>query len=279
MTPIYITLGKTGDIIGSLPILYHRYIADKRKPVALVASQYLPIFDRVPFVEPLEFKGDWQDLSGAVLFVKQLGRDAVCLSTYGKDYPIEQRHSSFQLDAYDRAGMLEKWDTLPFGCVMRGEKVKFQKPTILYADLAESAPFLHKEELFKLLTSRFPKHQVLRLSMYKLAHIFDFVGWYTAADAVVTVDTAHLHLTAASKTPVVALAADKPSRWKGSAWSRRFCFYCRYGEFPARQEELVDCLAASIAGGEGIEAVGCGNDRGEMPDPVSGGGSQKGQSK
>ena len=251
----FLALGKTGDIIGALPILYNRFVTDKRKPSVIVASEYLHVIDRVPFVDAVEYKGSWQDLSGALLFAKKLSPQVVCLSTYGKDFPIEQRHSSFQLDAYDRAGMLEQWDSLPFGQVMRGERVKFPRPTILFADHAESAPFLHKEELYKLLRSRFPYHQVVRLSMFKLPHIFDFIAWYDAADALVTVDTAHLHLSAATKTPVAALAADKPSRWKGSCWSKRFCFYCRYGEFPARQEEMVDCLTDAMRGKMGVEVV------------------------
>jgi len=83
--------------------------------------------------------------------------------------------------------------------------------------------------------------------MIKLPHFFDFLPWYDAADALVSIDTSHLHLSAASNKPVVALVQDRPDRWHGSAWSQRFACYCRYHEFDERKDEMVESLRDAMA--------------------------------
>lgn len=252
---IFLCVGcKTGDLIATLPILNHHFSTTGQKPKVMVAKQYAALFDRVPFATPVVFDGDWQDLKGAMMQAKRMDSEIVCLSTYGRDFPIQHKCSSFQLDCYERAGLLSQWDSLPLPLNAK-ESTRYKQPTILYADHAESAPFMQKDELYALLKQSFPKHDIVRLSAYKLKHFFDFLPWYNAADALVTIDTAHLHLSAASIKPVATLAADKPSRWKGSAWSKRFCFYCRYSEFMWRKEELVDCLKAAMEKKHGVEIV------------------------
>lgn len=249
----YIALGKCGDICSSLPIIYHEFIKSGRKPNVVVSQQYAWIFDRVPFAEVTAFPGDWTDLDGALLFAKQRFSEVVCLSVFGRDFPIHQKTSSFQLEAYERAGVLHLWDKLPMPDIwLNPAMVASDTPSpsvILFADYSESSPFMQANELFSLLQETFPRHVILRTSqMRKEAHFFDCLAWYEAADALVTIETSHLHLSAASKTPVFALATDRPAKWNGSAWSKRFAFYCRYSEFSARKQELVDAMRDQLSG-------------------------------
>lgn len=213
----------------------------------MVAKQYAHILDRVTYVEPDVFDGDWADLKTALVLAKRKYNQVVCLSTYGKNFPIEHRTSSFVLDQHDRAGLLPLYDALPLH--IRWEPRKpFLKPTILYADHSQSSPFLYKQKLYQLLKENFPDHQVLLLSDVLLPHFADMIGWYDKADALVTVETAHLHLSSATKTPTFALATDKPSRWHGSPQSKRFQFYCRYGEYDQRKGELIEAMKDTLAG-------------------------------
>lgn len=249
MSATYLNLGKSGDIISSLPILYAEWLETKIKPGLIVARQYASLLDRVTFINSHIYPGEWYDLKGALKWAKQKFNKVVPLSVFGKDFPVEHRTSSFQLETWKRAGKLEQWDSLSLSGLMNGdEAIAFKRPTILFADHSQSSPFFGKEDIHKLLTKEFPEHEILRLSTVKLPHLFDFLKWYDAAKAIVCVDSAHLHLSAATKTPVAALTQDRPSRWHGSAWSKRFCFYCRYSELEGRKAEFVEALRDAISG-------------------------------
>lgn len=249
----FIALGKVGDVLGTLPIIYNWFVSNHEKPTVMISKEYAHVLDRVPYVTPLVYDGHWTDLQGAYRLAKQQFDQVVCLSTFGQDFAIQHRTSSFQLEAYERAGCLHLWDTLPL-VVDRGKLPDILAahpklaPTILLADHSQSSPFLQKQELYALLAESFPTHGIIRLSDYRLPHIVDFLSWYDRADALVTIETAHLHLSAATKTPVFALAADKPTKWSGSAWSKRFAFFCRYSEFDGRKTELIETMRDVLGG-------------------------------
>lgn len=245
---------KAGDTFAVLPIIHHFFVTTKSKPTVVVAKQYAHIFERVPYANAVRFDGEWGDLKGALRFAKREFFDVVCLSTYGHGFPIEHRTSSFVLDQYERAGCLHLWDSLPL-VIEHKAREPFPRPTILFADHSQSSPFLGKQELDALLRTSFPTHQIIRLSDVRLPHVADFVGWYDQADAIVTVETAHLHLSAATRTPVFALATDKPSRWNGSAQSKRFAVYARYSEFESRKEELIQAMKDTLAGERKPETI------------------------
>lgn len=247
MTCFVIVGCKTGDVLSALPIIHHAAITTKERPAVMIARQYASILERVPYVTPMIFNGDWQDLKGALRLAKRHSSRVVCLSTYGREFPVEHRTSSFVLDQYDRAGILSLWDKLPL-VIEYKPRLPFGRPTILFADHSQSSPFLHKQDLHALLVESFPSHQIIRLSDIKLPHICDFVGWFDQADALVTIETVHLHLSAATTKPVFAWAADKPSKWSGSAWSKRFSFFGRYGEFEERKTEMVEAIKDTLAG-------------------------------
>jgi len=255
VTTSYIALGKAGDIISCLPILRHHFVTKKEKPNVLTSRDYASLLDRVPFVNTEIYDGGWMDLEGAMIHAKRKHSKVIPLAVFGSDFPIQHKTSSFQLEAYERSGMLGMWDKLKLEGLAGGEGIQFKKPTILFADHSQSSPFMQKEDLFKLLVSSFPGFHIERLSNHKLPHLFDFLSWYDAAKAVVCVDSAHLHLSAATKKPVAALTQSRPEKWHGSAWSKRFCFYCRYSEYEQRRDELVECLRDKLESVTPLEIV------------------------
>jgi len=220
----------------------------------MVSKQYSSILERAPYVEPFIYNGAWTSLEAALLVAKLHFNRVICLATFGLKFPIEHKTSSFATDQFERAGLLHLWNNLPL-VLDYAKRKPFQKPTILFADHSQSSPFLYKQSLYQLLKENFPDHQVLLLSDVLLPHFADFVGWFDKADALVTVETAHLHLSAASRTPVFALAADKPGKWNGTAWSKRLSFYCRYSEFEQRKGELIQAIKDTLAGVKKPEIV------------------------
>lgn len=238
-------LGKLGDIFSIAPILNHEFAVTKRKAVLIIASQFASVTDDMDYVERCVWDGHWTDLKGAIAFAKRRFSQVVPLATFGANFPIEKQTPSFQLDQWKRGDALSLWDSLPLPIRAQNGK-PLKKPYILYADHSESCPFTPREELARLLVDEFPHHKIVRLSEIRVPRVTGFVPLYDAADALVTIDTMHLHLSRATKAPVIALAADKPSKWHGAAFHPRYRFYCRYGDYHRRKPELVDAIRGAV---------------------------------
>lgn len=254
----YLNLGKYGDIISCLPILLHRAKITGRKPIFITSRQYGHIALQADYLTPEFFEGQWYDLEGALKQAKKKHPKVVCLQTFGKEFPIHQGQHSFQLDQYDRGGVLELWDKLPLKLSGKSEasdamlRASNGSRFVLFGDQSQSSPFLQKDELFEMvqdyLNFQTPYRKLVRLSQMKMPSLCDFIPLYDRADAIICVDSAHLHLTKASRTPVLALATDKPTLWHGASWSKRFSFYCRYGEYEDRKHELIQALDDILTG-------------------------------
>lgn len=264
---VYIQLGKFGDLISMTPILHHHFETTGEKPVVMVSQPYASIIDRVDYAKPYVYDGGWDDLEGALKVAKRNFEKVVVTQTYGAKFPIQHKRSSFQLEAWHRAGKLHLWDSLPLVISRnrKSESATLKKlgavghRFVLFSDHSQSSPFLQKDELFDMVSDWLMRQPTLRklvrLSDIRLPHLCDFLALYDAADAIIAVESAHLHLTKASKTPVLALATDKPSKWHGSAWSKRFSFYCRYSEFTARKVEFMESLDAALCGKGNLETI------------------------
>lgn len=246
MSRAFIALGKLGDVTSVLPIIQHEYERTGEPQKLVISREYAPMLSRAKFVDRVVYNGDFSDLAGAIRMAKDRFDEVVVPQVYGKDFPMQHRTPSFQLDQWDRAGYLSKWDTLAltlnrphYGDALV-KKYLGDGRIILFADYGQSSPFPHKEELALLLTKDFgAMHKIVRLSEIRLKNPMDALSLYDAAELLVTVDTLHLHLSAASKINVIAIVTDTPTRWHGTAYQKRFAYSCRYGEFQLRKGELM----------------------------------------
>lgn len=246
MSRAWLQLGKSGDLLSCLPILQNEYRITGEPQNLVVAYDYSKMLTRCKFINRVVYKGDFSDLSGAIKFAKAKFDTVIVPQVYGREFPIKHKHPSFQHDQWDRAGYLDKWDTLglelprPHYADSLAKKYIGDKRVILFADHSQSSPFPFKDELAAMLESEFGKtHAILRLSEVRLENPLDLLAIYDGAELLVSVETFHLHLSIAAKLPVIALATDRPSRWHGTAYQKRFRFYCRYGEFQLRKHELL----------------------------------------
>ena len=237
----YIQLGKHGDILSLLPILHDEFVRTGKKPILVVSEPYKAIPERLDYIRCEVFKGDVQDLKGAIKFAKKNWDDVVVCQTHGRGFDFEHRHPSFQLDQWDRAGMLHKWDSLPL-ILPRPKKSPIEIPSgrfIIYADHSQSSPFLQKDDLADALKKEIASHKIIRMSEVMVKNPLDLLPLMDAADMIVSTDTMHLHLSKACSVPVGALVSDGISRWHGSAWSKGFEFHCRYSDYSRRKGEII----------------------------------------
>lgn len=260
---IFIALGKAGDILSVLPILYQEFKVTKKPPKLLVSSKYASVLNCVSYVDPRIWAGDFFDLSAAVKLVKGMGMDAVLLQVFGRDWPFMKRTPSFQLEQWDRAGALEYFYDWPLMIDRRNRNRERDiiskmgnRPFILVADYSESSPLPGKNRLVDVISNRFgDTHSVIQLSSIRATALTDFVGLYERASALVSIETSHLHLSRAVKRPMVALTTDIPSRWHGSAWHPRMQLQCRYSDLALREEELSRAISQVINGDSGIDST------------------------
>lgn len=236
-----IQAGKLGDVLGVLPILHHQFKTTGIKPTLVVAKAYRQIPESLDYVNTLIYDGDMQDLEGAIKFAKSQCDDVRVTQLHGKGFTFQRRRPSYQYDQWERAGYLSKWDTLPL-VLPRNPKSQVSipiQPFILLGDHSQSSPFFHKEELATVLRDNFPQHRIVRLSEVRPSHPLDLLALMDVADLIVCVDSMQLHMAKATTTPIIALVSDQPTRWQGSAWSKKFAMHCRYGDFQKRKEELI----------------------------------------
>lgn len=250
----FVQLGKIGDIISILPILAQKQFQYREgdnppRSFLVVAKEYANILEGVSYVEPVIWKGGADDVAGAIMFAKKRFSQVVVLQTWG-NMPIQHLTPSFQFDQWKRAGVLPFFEDFPLTFDKRNpmEERRLErmtdKPLILFADHSQSSPFLQKEELYGMLNKEFGQDfTVVRLSEVRAQRIYDVLGLMDAAHCLVTVETAHLHLSRASTVPTIALAA---SGWRGSAFSKRFKFFMRYPEWESRKHDLIEAVRTTV---------------------------------
>lgn len=246
---------KFGDVANIIAILYDEFIQTSQKPSLITTKGLLPLLDGVSYILPIVYPGDWQDLKGALLWAKKKYGEVKCLSFHGKNWPVHKKTCSFQLDIYERAGQLTRFP-LPLVFDNRDPKrdlglsaeAAVSSYSILVADHSESSPFGQIEALVSLLESSFPEYQIIRLSTVKAEKPYDLIGLYDDALCLVSIDTMHLHLSAASKVPVIALTTVKPEYWHGTAYQERFKCHIRYNDYDDRKGEIVDAIQSLIDG-------------------------------
>ena len=241
---VWIQLGKAGDILSILPLIHDEFTWTKSPVSLMVAKDYASLVSGLDYVNPVIFDGTPSQFKSAYEIARKKFRFVAVPQMHG-DVQFANHGTSVFLDMWKRVGMLHKWDTLPL-ILPRNQTVEKTSRTIFYADHSQSSPFFYREELYKLIQESFPEHNIIRASSMRLKNILDFLPFMDAAELIVSVDTAFLHLSLACNVPVVAMVADKPSHWHGSPWSKRFAIHCRYSEYPTRVIEITSAMNQAV---------------------------------
>jgi ADP-heptose:LPS heptosyltransferase/GT2 family glycosyltransferase len=264
----FVILGKNGDVCSTLPIAYHEFGAIGNKPRVIVAKAYAPILEGCSYLIPTPFDGDWQDLEGAIRFARRNFSNVIITctngNTKGKNFTISQTESSFQLEQWKRAGVKEHFDKWPLVFDQRNkrrERTLFDKHIkkianpytansrekfILVGDKSESSPFDKISELLATIEKEFGQtHKIIKLSEVKAEFIFDLLCLYEKADALVTIETVHVHLSKAVEVPTFALLRDG---WRGSMCSSRFKGCLKYSQWENGKLKFIHDLQKAVQG-------------------------------
>lgn len=267
MSKTYILLGRYGDILNLLPLLYQDFLKGER-PRLMVAREFADLLEGCSYVETIIYEGPHHELDKAVAIAKASGDEVVvCQTNAPRDVVLAETYkvdaakpsggaTSFAKESWRVAGRLHEWDNcwplvidhrspereaqLLADCLPR--KAGRKKKLMLVSLDGTSSPFPYRQLLMLILNFACGKeYQILELP--KAERIYDLLALYEKASVLIATDSAPLHLAwACRKLPVFALANDAPSLWHGSPWKPNHHWYCRYHDFPERVTEMVKAL-------------------------------------
>jgi hypothetical protein len=246
----FIALSKFGDIVQSLAIIHREWKLTGKKQTVITSEKFSSVFHGCSYIgKVIIYAGKWSDLHGAIKFAKTMFSDVVVLQCHGENFPFQQTKPSFQHEVYDRVGLLDEWKS----CVPNFDRRDSARELsllvghgltdtkyILVADQSESSQFKQIEELKLMLATKFgSEYKIVLLSQIKAHKIYDLLGIYEHAAALVTTETVHTHLAWASIVPMFVLSANG---WRGSAFRKSFGFYMKYADWDRRKNDLMTAL-------------------------------------
>lgn len=232
----YIQLGRVGDILNILPLMW-RLNRSRMKPVLCVAESNRSVVERLNYVEPHYYPGH-HDLSGRAAEWMRLRRPGydVVISQVWNNPDQHRRTPSFATESWRLAGDYhDQHGMWPLVLQDSGEVAEGGK--ILVAASGISSPYDQGPRLLAALRQEFGD-AVVDLGTIQKPRVADLLPMFDAALCLVTIDTMHLHLARASDVPVVALLNEG---WLGSAVPPNTLTALRYPE--ARVERVVAAVS------------------------------------
>lgn len=249
--PTIVQLGRYGDIINILPVCKHLSETNGTPIRFVVSKQYRDILDGVGYVDPVVFKGEWNDLRGAL--AEHGNNPKVLISQVYSKTPVEMPPNvadSFAFESWNKIGFGDQWDKLPLLFDRRDMQreatlvKKYGAEDMLLVNVSgKSSPYLYGKQLLQFIRDRWSKSfKIVDLSEVKAERIYDLLGLYDAAKLLITTDTATLHLAYGAKIPVVALITDLPTIWHGARPRGNVLLSMRYRESRDRFEEIHNAI-------------------------------------
>lgn len=237
-----ILLGKTGDIIQTLPALKLLKDSTGVNLVVLVSNEYQRVFDGVSYVDAISGNWHWidglpaardyatQNFGGGIIaqwwnindgdgfksdkngiVINHRGRrrlvaDAHCGASMWRRLGVDYETNKKLPVIFDRRDYAREEQLV--------QKVagRSAKPILLFNLQAGAAPFPAVPEVMAALQDHLHKFNVIDLSQVYAERIYDLLGLFDRAIGLITVDTATLHLAGAGNVPYIALTNDGWSR-------------------------------------------------------------------
>jgi len=220
-----VLLGRYGDIINALPIA--RHIAENyRRPHWIVSKEFAGVFDGISYVEPRLVDLKNHQLRDAIAFAERHYRHIICAQIWGQNWEQTRVCESYNRESWRMCGFAHKFDDKTWRPVFDRRdyvaeaafyrKISPEGKNLILANVSRSvsSPFRHGVWVLAALRKAWPQLNIVDVSDWQLPRIYDLLGLMERAVAVVSIDTALLHLAAACNVPIVAIV--NPSPWAGS---------------------------------------------------------------
>lgn len=217
---VIIQLGRVGDLLNILPVAKAMHDKTGRKTRIVTCTDNLPILERAPYVEAIEWKGSNHDAQGAAKMVQALpfdppGIKIVCCQFFGNMIQSGRNHANFLIEQWALLGYADQWGTLPLELNRNGivGQATPKKPYVVISLESYSSPCPVKNQLKALIMSACHDLEVIDAGAIKLENFVDMLDLLDNAEALISVDSALIHLNRATSTPSVLFGKGIEKRW------------------------------------------------------------------
>lgn len=273
LPPCFVHMGKYGDEMIIMPALREIYRRTGTKPIVIASMPYHTIYEGVSYAYglgapwPIDHHGvslarqfawhyfgncvvpKWWDDSQHDSQVVAENEHAMVMSYKGKRLVLDRRQNpTYQIDQWLRTGFtLEEMTSLPLIFDQRNSAreqdlirtyVHGEKPILLVNWEGQTSPFAMVPEITKAIRHLLKHFQIIDLGQIRAPRIFDLLGLMDIAAGMITVDTATLHLAAASRIPYIALLTQGPHGW-GRSTPRGCCVLKLFYEETAKNLDRI----------------------------------------
>lgn len=222
---LFICLGRTGDIINLLPVLLKESESLSDPVLLMVAQEFASILEGCSYVKPVIWRGPWQNCIEAEAAARSgfPDHEIVNCCVYGIDYRFKRESANYQREQWRLSLTPHPWGHLPLVFDLRDRERELRQfparkghVVTCFSGVSTPFPMLAARAIIDdLERSGF---EVVDVSTVRAEFFFDLLGLIETALCVVCSDSALLHLTAATGTPVVSLIQDQSPRWQRSEW-------------------------------------------------------------
>lgn len=250
----FIQLGSNGDLCSLLPCFKHHADAGKTVHV-FTRPQYAAVLGGVSYATavpcPNRFDAEWKAIEQQCLheydevFVPQVS---------GNDRRTRRAVDNYQCSHWERCGLLDQFHDLPTIFDRRdaqgeAEALKEWMPEpdgrdlLAYNLSGVSSPYAHADEQRAWISDAFGEsHRLIDLGAMHLKKIRHLLPFLEQASALITVDTATVHLAHATMTPTVVFWPENV--FPRSEPRRNWIYACTHDESigAARREDIYDII-------------------------------------
>lgn len=240
--PVFIQLGRYGDLIQLLPAWMEIYRRTSLKPIVIVSKTYADVLDGVSYVNYVALDVHWyQGMSVAREYAKntfgalspfipqwwnaadphiEVPRGPTVLQCHGHDWGVDTRKwPNYGVSMWERAGftqtdmvvlplVFDKRDSQRERHLVQSWYPSRNRPLVLYNWTGVSSPFPHSSAVGQVLARYSTLFHIVNLGTIRAHRIYDLLGLYDQAAGLITTDTSTLHLAPASTVPTVAFTVD-----------------------------------------------------------------------
>lgn len=247
---VYIMLGRAGDILCILPALKEEADRIGRPVKMVVASEFRGLLDGCSYIEPIVFEKDFRLSAHAYNWaVRQFPEYRVInCAVCAEDMRVDQKGWSFDRDIWinTKIPIAPHSKTLLFDNrdaereeMLKKQYLSFNKKNVLLALEGHSSPFFWGPELKQELAKRLPDVNFVDISGIRATRLYDLLGLYDEADALIAIDSAPLHLAAASAIKTIALVTDQNTLWHQSSWKAHHNLRIPYSDVIKKIDDIV----------------------------------------
>lgn len=215
-----VQLGRFGDVFNVLPLcrLMHQR---GRTPTLVVADRFIDLVRGVDYARMHEWQGDVNDPNAAAEYFRKQGYEVWATQVAGAgDFPARWC-DNFTVEQWERAGHLADFHADTEGLITYNEGIadhwyarlahSSTKPVIAVNLSAKSAPLSNEEmAMYRVkLSGLAASFKILDLSDVNLPDVRLIPGILRKCRALLTIDTATLHLAGSVMCPTIAIVPER----------------------------------------------------------------------